>query len=40
MGRDEFRKWDDNIKMDLKEVLSVGFIWLRIGSSVVNLQVP
>jgi hypothetical protein len=27
------RRWVDNIKMDLREIVWVGLIWLRIGTS-------
>jgi hypothetical protein len=32
----ESQKWEDNIKMDLKEIVRVlwtGFLWVRIGTS-------
>jgi hypothetical protein len=44
------RRWEDNIKMDLREVgwgAQTGLIWLRIGTggglfvyTVMNLRVP
>jgi hypothetical protein len=27
------RRWEDNIKMDLRKIGRIGFSWLRIGSS-------
>jgi hypothetical protein len=27
------RRWEDNIKMDIREMVWTGCIWLRIGSS-------
>jgi hypothetical protein len=27
------RRWVDNIKMDLREMVSIGLIWLRIATS-------
>jgi hypothetical protein len=32
LGRSR-RRWEDNIKMDLREIGIDGFGWLRIGSS-------
>jgi hypothetical protein len=35
LGR-PIRRWEDNIKMDLREideVVWIGFIWLRLGAS-------
>ena len=26
------RRWEDNIKMDLREVVETGWSWLRIGT--------
>jgi hypothetical protein len=41
------RRWEDNIKMDLREIGIdganwIGFSWLRIGSSggIMNFRVP
>jgi hypothetical protein len=38
------RRWVDNIRMDLGEVMWTGLVWLRIGTdlvnSVLNLRVP
>jgi hypothetical protein len=34
-GRRPRRRWEDNIRMDLRELglgLWIGFIWLRIGT--------
>jgi hypothetical protein len=47
LGRDR-RRWEDNIKMDLRQdtVVWTELIWLRIGASegvmntVMNLRVP
>jgi hypothetical protein len=33
LGRPRQRRWEDNIKMDLREIRIDGFCWLRIGSS-------
>jgi hypothetical protein len=40
LGRHRHR-WEDNIKMDLREIGWTGLIWLRIGTGnvVMNLQV-
>ena len=31
LGRSR-RRWEDNIKMDLQEVVETGWSWLRIGT--------
>jgi hypothetical protein len=28
-----WRRWEDNIKIDLRDIGWTGFIWLRIGTS-------
>jgi hypothetical protein len=33
------RRWEDNIKMDLQEVVGTGWSWLRIGTVSGHLRV-
>jgi len=34
------RRWEDNIKMDLKEVGCGGMDWWALVNAVMNLRVP
>ena len=38
LGRPRCR-WEDNVRMDLKELRGIGLIWFRTGNAALNLLV-
>jgi hypothetical protein len=36
------RRWEDNIKINLKYYVKIwnGFIWLDVGSTIMNRELP